>query len=506
MPDFPGFDAPINRRAWIEVVQIPERIYSVDGRCFVAVNLDEMHVPSDNKGRTAFRFKRKLAALSPMTLATASYALLAALDGKRKTSTVDKWLEELGLFTRTVSEALNGQKIKTITLKMYLWYSKQKSASQEKILRGALLRWIKELGPGIHSDLSDHLSSTSPRKPRGMIEVQNAVPSERPLSTAQVHGLLENVEDLYTSGRFSPQDHLLWRLMISEALRPAQMRLLQFKDVEVLRDSDGRLDHVRLHVPMVKQSGVPARNYMRWTRMSPGVSQAIVEHLEYVEKVHGGEVPGTWSLFCVRRTSGALFTEKSSIQIPSLIIRTRRPLSAMTGGLEATEIFSRRLKHTKLTDLAVAGAPLEVLARAGYQTSTVSLVRYVNLTEEAFAEYETRLEPAHEEIEKAFRGKVVDRSEATYQDPEHRIAAPSMEDDVGSCGSTPCEALFCLGCYGCRKFEAFSDGPHEIVEAMLVEEQERAVKAGMPAETVKLRAGILAAVRKVIRIIKAADA
>jgi integrase len=502
MPEFSGFDDPIDRRVWLEIVQIPERIYSLDGQRLVAVDLDEMVVPSDGTGKVTLRFNGTLAAFSDMTRATASYVILDALDGKRKSSTVDGWLGQLGLFGRTVSEAMKGQKIKTITLKMYLWYCRQKSASQEKLLRGCLLRWKDELAPGLHPDLATHLSTTAPPKPRGMIELQNAVPSERPLSAPQVHRLLNGIEDLYASGRYSAQDNLLWRLMISEALRPSQLGLLQFKDAEILRDAEGRMVAVRLHTPIVKQSGISARKYMRWHRLTSGVSQAIVDHIEYVESIHGGAVPGTWALFCVRKSPAGAFVQKSSILIHSLISRTRRPLSALTEEFEDTDLFNRRFKHTKLTHLASAGAPLQVLAVAGFQTSTISLQRYVNLTEEAFAGYEKLLEPTHEQIENAFRGKVIDRSEATHQDPEHRIAAPSMDDDVGACGATPCEALFCLACYGCSKFEAFSDGPHELVEAKLVEDQERARKAGMPMDTVNLTADLLASVRHVIRIIK----
>lgn len=502
---FPGFNGQINRKAWIEVVQVPERIYSLDGKRFVVVNLDRMTVPSDERGEMPFTLNKKLAQFSSMTHMTASYVLLQSLNGKRKTSTVARWLNELSLFARTVSEAMNGQRISVITLKMYLWYCSSKNASQEKLLRSALLRWVDEEAPGIQPELIVHLKTTRPPKPRGMIEVQNAVPAERPFSMDQVRGLIEDIEQLYLSDEFDAQTNLLWRMMISEAMRPSQMALLQFGDVKVERGVDGRLVAAHLNVPIVKQSGVSARDYMQWHRLSLAVSQAVVDHLDYANSVHGGEIPKNWALFCVRLHTDrkTLIAKKTSVWIQYLINSSRRMVASLSDKFESTDLFNRRFKHTKLTHLAAAGAPLDVLAYAGFQTSTISLTRYVNLTEEAFIAFETRLEPANQEIERAFRGKVIERSEATHPDPEHRIADPSMEDDVGACGAQPCEVLACLGCYGCPRFEAFTDGPHERVEAMLIAEQARAKTAGMPAETVLLRSHILAGVRRVIQLIKA---
>ncbi len=504
MDKFPGFNGQINKRAWTEVVQIPERIYSIDGKRIVAVDLDRMAVPSDDRGKIHIQLNEKLASFSSMTRMTASYVLLESLNGKRKTSSVARWLNELSLFARSVSEEMNGQKISVITLKMYLWYCSQKKASQQKLLRSTLLRWIDEEAPGIHPELVAHLRTTPPPKPRGMIEVQNAEPSERPFSMDQVRDLINNIEELYLLGDFDAQTNLLWRMMISEALRPSQMALLQFGDVKVERGVDGRLVAVHLNVPIVKQSGVPARDYQQWHRLSPSVSQAVVDHLEFARSIFGSEVPSKWSLFCVRCEPDrkTKIIKKTSIGMHHVISTSRRKIALLNDTLDITDLFNRRFKHTKLTHLAAAGAPLDVLAYAGYQTSTISLTRYVNLTEEAFVAFEKRLEPSYQQIENAFRGKVIERDAATHTDPEHRIADPSMEDDVGACSAEPCEVLACLGCYGCPRFEAFTDGPHERVEAMLVAEQARAQTAGMPAETSHLRDHILAAVRRVIQLIK----
>ncbi|MBI3346923.1 MAG: hypothetical protein HY020_06895 [Burkholderiales bacterium] len=502
---FPGFDAPIDRRVWRERVQIPERFFSVDGQRFVQVDLEKMTVPSDARKHSTIQLKNSLRALSDATRLSAAFMLIDALDGHRKTSTVEKWTSELGLFCRTISELLGDRKLNVITLGMYLWYEEIKGPSQVKMLRGALLYWISTGAPGLQAELVTHLQTSSPRPPRGMIAVQNDDPTERPFSTAQVHAILDAVAQLYRDHRFDSQSNFLWRLMISEAARPSQMSLMQFGDFTINRNSDGTVRSVRMMAAMVKQAGVPARSYMTEHRLSHAVAHAFMEHLDYVEKLAGKKPANTWPVFGVQlpnQQGGPAVYDKTGITIAHLILRSRKLIVEAIDDLDATDLFNRRLKHTKLTHLASAGASVDVLAHAGYQTSTISLQRYINLTEESFAEIEALLEDVHIEIASAFAGEVIERSEATFKDPEHRIVAPSLDDDLGACGAVPCSVLASYGCYGCHRFQAFRDGPHEMLEAKLVADQERARAAGLPAQTVQLNERTLANVRHVISIVR----
>ena len=500
-PTFPGFDRPLDLKALRLHAQTPDRVYSLEGKRFVAVNLDRMTVVTDEGREVGLELNRKFAVLSPLTRKAAAAAMLHALDGKRKASTTTRWIDELSLFLRTVSGVLDGARLSTITLAMFQWYCSSKGASQQKQLRGALLYWWRTDIPGIATELGSFLLTTAPPKPRGMIEVQNSKPSERPLSMEQVRSLLSNIDQLYASGVFDPQTNALWRLMISEALRPSQMQLLQFGDVRMDRSSEGKLLSVSLMVPTVKQQATRARDYMTLHRLSEALGQAIADHVAYAEDLHGAKVPADWALFGIRNASTVgrkPLLEETPAYLMHIFERTAAKIAALDSAFEEVELFNRRFKHTKLTHLAAMGASLEVLAHAGYQTSTISLRRYVNLSDEAFAVYEEQLEETHIHINNAFRGQVIARSDATRPDPEHRILDQSMEDDVGACAAEPCEVIACLGCYLCPRFEAFNDGPHRRVEASLVAEQERTRAAGLPETTVQLRANILSAVRDVI--------
>lgn len=319
----------------------------------------------------------------------------------------------------------------------------------------------------------------------------------------QTRALLAEIDSLYIDGKFDPQTNLLWRLLISEALRPSQLNLLQFGDVVIERDADGVMVFMTLLVPIVKQAGTSARDFIQEHRLSKTVAQAMLDHLQFAKFVHGSAPPKNWPLLGVSRTHPSHPNKlrelsKKVLPVTSLIETSRKQISAKNALFDEGDLFSRRFKHTKLTHLAASGASLDVLAYAGYQTSTASLKHYVNLTEEAFAEYESQMQESHSEIENAFRGSLVKRADATHNDFEHQILDLDMEDAVGACSATPCEVLACIGCYICPRFEAFVDGPHDRVEAFLMAERERNSKLGMPAPTVQLRDHILSSVRNII--------
>jgi hypothetical protein len=108
---------------------------------------------------------------------------------------------------------------------MYQWYTEQKGPSQVKLLRGILLYWIDLEIPGLASDLASALPRMQPPKTPSPIEIQNRSPKERPFSAAQVKSLLDIIGQLYADCRFDSQDNMLWRLLISEAMRPGRRQL-----------------------------------------------------------------------------------------------------------------------------------------------------------------------------------------------------------------------------------------------------------------------------------------
>lgn len=427
-------------------------------------------------------------------------AMIHALNGRRKVSTVYRWVDEVSLFIRTTS---NGKKVAEIGLRMYQGYSATKNSSQVKLLRSALKYWSARRYVGLAEDLRAHLIMARPPKPRSTIEIQNSVERERPFSYQQVQAILRKIDELYIDGEFSPQDNLLWRLIASEGLRPSQIALLKIGDVEVKRDERGKVKRVNLAVPVVKQHGTPARDYLVNVQLTDPVALAMVEHLEFVESIALERKVKPDALFCISATHwGEYGIKKECIGITSRIRRSRGKLAA-AAGLADSDLFTRRFKHTKLTHLAMIGAPKEVLAKSGFQTSTVSLVHYVNLTEEAFTDFEDRLFETHAGIANAFTVKVVDREDVRNMVASHGILDRELTGEVGICTASPCGVYGPNGCYECREFNAFRDGPHKRVLDHLLAEKTRRSKLGLSKEVVSRDDQLIETLERLIKRIKA---
>lgn len=484
-------------RRIVSDIELPAKVKIVDTGKFVLVNLDEMLITGDI-GNWTLRLKNLSKHLSAETSAALHFAILHALNGRRKVSTLTKWVNELRLFIRSTYRK-SDPPIHVITLKMFNQYVATKGASQQKLLRSVLLYWSKSKIHGISSDLSDYLALSKSPKPRHTSEIQITNPQERPLPIGEVRAILAQVDELYISGIFDAQDNLLWRLIVSLGLRPTQIKLLRTGDVRYEIEERTKEVHAFLNIPIVKQHATPARSYMMEYRMSEAVTAAFQQHLEFLELTLGHSPQPTQPLFSIiQRGFGDRAAKDTAIDISNRINITRKRIAKSLPAIEDTDLFTRRFKHTKLTHLAVLGAPLPVLARAGYQTSTISLRHYVNLDEEAYMDYEDRLDDHNQEVHNAFKGRIVEPSEATNRDPHHAILSPDLDDSLGDCAGDPCDVFAPIGCYVCPRFEAFTDGAHSSVLKFLERKMAAAQKLNLSAESTKRDAHLIAAVKFVI--------
>lgn len=490
--NFDGFQH-INAPSDYVPLPLPTRIKLVDTKSFIKVNLTEMLLKGDAQ-KNFMRLKEKCINFNEQAKHCFYYAVLHALNGRRKISTVQRWVNELDLFIRTFY-AHTAQPVGTITFQIFNWYSTKKNASQQKLLRSLLIYWCNLGLPGIARDLQDYLAISKCPKPRQTIEIQNSVEHERPFTINEIRRILAAVDALYIEGKFDAQDNLLWRLIVSEALRPSQMGLLLIGDIQSSKNDSANLN-ITLNVPIVKQCGTAARDYMFETQLSESTSRAVRGHLQFIKDRFRSLPAPSSPLFCVSRRDTSPTVE--SLGITQLIERTRKLLAVSIGDLGQHELFTRRFKHTKLTHLAMLGASVQVLAKAGYQTTTVSLRHYINLTDEAFVEYEKLMSETHEDILYAFRGRIIDRTEATKNDAEHIIFSPDLEHDLGSCSDNPCDAFAPVACYTCPRFEAFRDGTHERVLEFLLKREKLARQMELPSDSIARDTELIKAVKSVI--------
>lgn len=232
------------------------------------------------------------------------------------------------------------------------------------------------------------------------------------------------------------------------------------------------------------------------TRLANAVGRSIIELINFITEIGGSDLPSSTPLFCIRKENGKFSSiSNRPLHIAAKISATAKLLSPI---LNDERLFSRRLKHTKMTHLAILGADVNMLAVAGYQTSTVSLTRYVNLSDEAFLNYEVQMEEHFQSVSDCLSIKVIEREQATNRDPKNTITDLEADGDAGSCAAEPCGAMATLACYVCPRFEAFRDGPHEMILTGLLNRKERAIAKGLPIETVKRDDRIIRSIQRVI--------
>lgn len=469
---------------------LPTHIRIIDDESrLIRVNLDGMLLPTTGGIEIAFRLRDVEDLLTPAT-ATIYYAVvLNALDGKRKVSTGLQWFSRFERMLRRLNLA---KRAASITLKMYMEEARQSSPNDLKTLRSLLRYWIRLGYPGIAPDLKAHILTSQSPKSATSIEIQARKTHERPFTIEKIRAIHRQVDDLYIDGKFNPQQNLLWRLMISEALRPSQMQLLRVKDVS--------LSAKALAVPLVKLQGKPSRSRMMNVTVSEAVHVALRDHLAWMEKLSGSDLPPDQPLFCVNINKQAPFLQQRTIGITSLIVRTRWRITDHIAELRDLDLFTRRFKHTKLTHLAILGAPLEVLRQAAFHTTSGSLTRYVNLTDEMADAFERQMDPHFVLVINAFRGSVLDAGTEKSIPEDKLILNAELNDSLGGCGDELCGVLAPDGCYICPRFKAFVDGPHDQVLAKMEKARERKVLMLLPVETIQRDDNIISAVKQVMEI------
>lgn len=483
-------------------IVLPTHVRVIDSGTVEKVDMNEMWLDGDS-GRACLRLNKAVNSLTVELSKPFKLCILHALDSRRKVSTVINWVNVFRLFVNSV-ENKRGCKCGTIRLDDYLAFTRIKNASQVKLLRSVILYWNSLDIPGIATDLVDYLKTTRPPKPRTTTEIQNSEEKERPFTLEDTRVIIQAINELYEEGEFSTQDNLLWKLLISEGMRPSQIHRLQIGDWSISRNEVGSAVHARVKVSIPKQSGTSARSYQIETSVADSTAEAADDHLKYLSSIFGGETKSSdIPIICVKNPwYNRPEIARKGLNIQAQINKVVSKLCSSVKNLDEKDLFSRRFKHTKLTHLASLGASLDILARAGFQTSNVSLQHYVNLSDEAFAEFEEAMSPYHEFIADSFRGKIIDRQDREKPENTNDLFMPEAESSVGSCSATPCGVIAPFGCYLCRMYRAFKDGPHQLVLDYLLRQRALREEMDLPEESIRRDDHLIAAVRFVISKIR----
>lgn len=355
---------------------------------------------------------------------------------------------------------------------------------------GEALAWLK--------------NAVLPGNPKG-VDVRTRDPDRGAFTSAEVEALNSTLNEAYSCGEVSLSDFAVGHVLLAYGIRARQLAALKEKDLIVVSANDGEKRYM-LRIPQAKQRGQQIRESFK---VRP-CDRRLGRLLELLIEENGGRktepaIPeGEWPLF-ISSSSGhnppGFEYHRSAKNIANAI----RALIE-----ERTEIKanSKRFRHTLAQNMADDGASVYEIAEALGHADTQQVGKYV----EARPEMVSRLNHLAEEftpILQAFAGALIPTAGPEAQSaPKAKLLHDRTLDSGGSeplghCGQHSfCDLVKPIGCYTCRSFRAWDDGPHEEILAKLMSDRQQRISMGLSPKIYGINDRTIAAVTRVAQLCK----
>ena len=323
------------------------------------------------------------------------------------------------------------------------------------------------------------------------------------LRPAEDQAVAEAINNAFEEGTVNLREYLMIRMFRGLGLRPQSLANMKVCDI---RDTAQGM-HIR--IPMAKQKGQgPRTDFLPWKPVTEGLARLIRLYIDAEIKTQFGNDIENVPLFVLQNyksqreydtsISGHLKPDGFS----TLYVRSMEKLniiSPITG--EQLVLNPRRERHTFATQLAMNGATADEIAINLGHASNASCEAYIDATIDHFQSLERHVGQHFVPIADRFLGKVVKSANDTA---EFELYNDDFEG-VGSCSSGGCNAVEAgvapQACYVCRKFNAWSDGPHEELLKRTIHEQQKLLDEGH-AEVAETKTNIIIAITDLIEAIR----
>ncbi|HLL14271.1 MAG TPA: hypothetical protein VK388_04265 [Pyrinomonadaceae bacterium] len=264
-------------------------------------------------------------------------------------------------------------------------------------------------------------------------------------------------------------------LLLELGARPVQLVMLEEQDFKIITGPTGQ-PFYSLDVPRAKQRTVGAPEKKR-RRISPLLGKLITELIESNHQKYGDRGPEMPLLCATRITQKKLTDElKGKYELHVKVVafnyhvqsfaKAAKIISPRTG--KTVNLTPMRLRYTFFTLLAEQGTATNQLAELADHSNTESIGIYVGSTSNVVDRLNAALakDEHYSSIVKRFLGEVIKHSENESEDAVIFGATPTLKNlgGIGVCGASfLCDLYPPLSCYICPKFQAWLDGPHELL-------------------------------------------
>jgi hypothetical protein len=360
---------------------------------------------------------------------------------------------------------------------------------------GYVRRWYRwccnQEIPGFSLETTDRLYRLKiPSDSRGH-PVMTRDPDDGPFSDEEHFLIRQSIKQ----GRGTILKRVCVMLLLEIAARPVQLVALQASDFKVVRSPTGNHFYT-VDVPRAKQRRVGAGE-----KKTRRISKELGEEIEKLigincaaygvgrdqlpllypppEETRKQNRPGE-PLECLTRAMLLYHVHRYA--------RSVGIISPGTG--EILNMFPYRFRYTFGVRHANQGTPKAVLAELLDHTTLVAVGAYTNSSSNSVDRLNSTLgsNPQYTAVIDRFTGTVTEGAGEGYARTTIRGTTPTLKDlgGIGSCGADfMCDLMPPLSCYGCPKFQAWADGPHEKMKFELVAHAKRLDgKTGNPSNRI----------------------
>jgi integrase len=342
--------------------------------------------------------------------------------------------------------------------------------------------------------------------------VRSHDPDHGPLDAQEVAALTAALRAMRAEASMPLAEQAAVWLALSIGSNAGQFASLREEDV-VSEELGGEVAAWILRIPRHKKGDVLHRTSFRSRRVDRFIGSILKDLIEEnrSQSPIGSERGAARPLF--RRSQGAYppgdplfewtwhvtrgqFTNLLKRAIKRLRVRSR------TGG--PLNVSTRRFRYSLATRLVQNGASVFAVADALDHSDTQSVPVYFDVHSDIVEQLDRSMALALGPRAQAFAKVVRSESEAVRGNSKgsRRYFADREKDvfePVGTCGAHSfCNITAPLACYTCVKFQAWMDGPHDLVLDSLLQAREGRASMGLSAKMVAIEDQLIAAVANVI--------
>lgn len=328
-------------------------------------------------------------------------------------------------------------------------------------------------------------------------------PIKGPLTPYETESLYNWANEAFADGRISMERYVYIRLLISYGSRRTSCKQMVFGDIKKSHKGN------RINIPLAKK-GLAFRGGFEEFGCTEDLYQVLVAYKKYVYERLCKEYPGKarWDVAInnvplFRRASKGRGYSPSfmmetdtmwnlSYSADSVFHKSDRgmaalidymsddasfPVSERTG--EKLHVTAHRLRYTLGTDMAREGYSEYAIAEALTHASINEVGKYIKTSVEMAKRIDEKLKDQISLVVNAFTGKIVSQPEDAFNSEKPSKLIRDGADLIATCGSiSECYLDAPYACYGCSKFQAHKDAPHEKALKVLESRQEMAAAGG----------------------------